>query len=312
MNEERPAAERGVVSGQAVADFSRLRSPGELAAVSRIENVGMVIVPESLAAAYAAIPASGVGGVVYVPDGANVRVHVGPLVVGGDGLGAADDVLAVVGILAVTSPVTGPVPKQVHVVGSVLAPRGSEPALGAVLGTIVGSVTYYPYAEGQDVKVLTGQTKLSAAMLANAAGQPGDVLLAAGQVLVTGTVTRVGYAQVILTGQVIGPAASRDVLEPRLQVQGQSAWYRTDEPRVIYDDTRVGPEFFRLLDRPVSLVVFGDLAIGPGVTADMVKAKVTDIVLFGKITAPADLVAVLQVLTTEAFGDIRADDGPGH
>jgi hypothetical protein len=147
-------------------------------------------------------------------------------------------------------------------------------------------------------------------MLANAAGHPEDVLLAAGQVLVTGPVTKVGYARVIVAGQVTGPAASRDVLEPRLEVQGQSAWYQS-EPRVIYEDTRIGPDFFQLLDHPVSLVVLGDLAITAGVTADLVKEKVTDIVLLGDVTAPADLVAVLQVLTTEAFGDIRADDGPG-
>ena len=42
----------------------------------------------------------------------------------------------------------------------------------------------------------------------------------------------------------------------------------------------------------------------------MVREKVTDIILFGDITAPAGLVPVLQVLATDAFGAIRAGDGP--
>jgi hypothetical protein len=311
MSEDMPAADRVVISGEALVDLSHLTSPDQLAAIRRIEGVGAVVVPESLAAAYAAVPSSGVGGTIYVPDDANVRVHVGPLTVGGDGLGAAEDVLVVVGMLVITSPVTGGVlPRRVSVVGSVLAPRGSEQALGPVLGGGVGSVTYYRHAEGQDFRVLTGQVKLSGAMLANPAGQSDDILLAAGQVVVTGPVTSVGFAQVVVAGQLIAPAAGRDVLEPRVQAQGQVAWYQSDDPRLIFEDMRVGPDFFRLLDHPVSLVLLGDLSIAPDVTEAMVREKVTDIILFGDIIAPAELVPVLQVLAADAFGAIRADDGP--
>jgi len=160
--------EPGVVSRQGVADFSRFTSPEDLAAVSRIERVGTVIVPQSLAAAYARIPAEKVGSTVFVPDGANVRVHTGTLEVSGEGLGAAGDVLVVIGMLIITSPVTGEVPRQVSVVGLTLAPRGSEAALGRALGGGTGVVSYYRHTEGQDFKVLTGQVKLSGAMLARA------------------------------------------------------------------------------------------------------------------------------------------------
>ena len=310
MSEDMPAADRGVISGQAVVDFSHLTSPQDLADITRIEGVGAVVVPQSLAAAYAAIPCSGVGGTVYVPDDANVRVHTGPIMAGGDGLGAAADVLVVVGMLIITSPVTGTVPRRISVVGSVLAPRGSEQALGPVLDG-VGNVIYYRQSEGQDVKVLTGQVKLSGAMLANPAGQPDDILLAAGQVVVTGSPASVGYAQMIITGQLIAPEASREVLEPRVQVHGQSVWYCSDTPRIIFEDMHVGADFFRLLDHPVSLVLLGDLSIAPDVTKTLVQQKVADIILLGDITAPADLVPVLQVLATDAFGTIRASDGPG-
>lgn len=311
MSEPVPAGDRGVISGQAVVDFSHLTSPGDLAGITGIEGVGAVVVPQSLAAAYAAIPSSGVGATVHVPDDANVRVHTGPLMTGGDGLGAAEDVLVVVGMLIITSPVTGVVPRRVSVVGSVLAPRGSEQALGPILSGGTGSVIYYRQTEGQDVKLLTGDVKLSAATLANPAGQPDDILLAGGQVLVTGPATRVGYAQVIIAGQLIAPEASRDALEPRIHMQGQSLWYQSDTPRVIYEDTRVGVDFFRLLDKPVSLVVLGDVCIAPDVTEAVLREKVTDIILLGDIIAPAGLVPMLQVLATDAYGAIRASDGPG-
>jgi len=83
MNENEPASDRVVLSDQPVADFSHLTAPEQLAVIGRIEHVALVIVPESLAAAYAAIPSSGVASTVYVPDGANVRVHTGALLRGG-------------------------------------------------------------------------------------------------------------------------------------------------------------------------------------------------------------------------------------
>jgi hypothetical protein len=312
MNETEPAARsRVVVSDQPVADFSHLTAPEQLTAISRIEHVALVIVPESLAAAYAAIPSWDVAATVYVPDGAPVRVHTGALVAGGDGIGAAGDVLIVTGMLIITSPVTSPVPQRIHVVGSVLAPRGSEAALGPALAGVTGRVSYYTPAAGQDIKVVSGQVRLSGALLANSAGQPDDLLIAAGQVVITGEVTAVGYRQVIIAGQLAAPAASRDVIEPRAQVQGQAAWYRGDDPRVFYDDTSLGPDFFRLLDHPVSLVVLGDLTIAAGVTEAMMREKITGICVFGDAAAPSGLVGVLQALSTDAFGVIRASDGPG-
>jgi hypothetical protein len=311
LNEDQLASDGVVVSDQAVADFRHLTAPDQLAAIAGIERVALVIVPESLAAAYAAIPSSEVAATIYVPDGANVRVHTGVLVTGGDGLGAADDVLIVTGVLIITSPVTGPVPQRIHVVGSVLAPRGSEAALGPALAGGTGGVSYYPAVGEQDIKVLSGQVTLSGAMLANAAGQADDLLIAAGQVVITGEIPTVGYRQMIIAGQLAAPSASRDVIEPRAQVQGQAAWYRGDDPRVFFADISLGPDFFRVLDHPVSLVVLGDLTIAEGVTEAMILEKVTGISVFGDAIAPPGLVGVLQALTTDAFGAIRVGDGPG-
>jgi hypothetical protein len=313
MSETEPAADGVVLRDQPVLDLSHLTSPDQLAGISRIEDVAVVVVPQSLAGAYAAISVSDVAGTIYVPDGANVRLHSGAMVVGGDGLGGVDDVLVIVGMLVITSPVAGPVPQRIYVVGSVIAPRGSEALLGPALAGGSGSVSYYPHRADQDVdvKVLSGQVRLSGAMLANPAGQASDILIAAGQVAVTGEVSTLGYRLVVVAGQLAAPAASRDTIEPVIQVQGQAGWYQGGNPRVFYDSTTLGPDFFRLLDEPASLVVFGNLTIADGVTEDMVREKVTGAVLFGNAIAPPGVVAVLQVLATDTFGKIRASDGPG-
>ncbi|MBM2620532.1 hypothetical protein JIG36_34030 [Actinoplanes sp. LDG1-06] len=305
--------ERGVIEGQGVLDLSHLSSPDELAAITRISSVGAVVVPESLAGAYAGIPVSAVGGTVYVPDGLTVRVHVGPLVVGGDGIGSPDEILVVVGVLVITGTVAGELPARISVVGSVFAPRGSEAALGRVFGGGVGTLTYYRYREGQsapNVKMLSGQVRLTGAALANPGGEPDDILIAAGQVIITGEVGSIGYGQIFAAGQVLAPQTAQGELETRLEAQGQTVWYRSGDPRVFYDDTELGPDYFRLLDHPISLISFGDLTIGPGVTAELLKQKVTDIVVLGDVRATAETVSAVQVLATDIYGQIQVADGP--
>ena len=60
-----------------------------------------------------------------------------------------------------------------------------------------------------------------------------------------------------------------------------------------------------------TLVVLGDLTITAGVTEAMMREKITGISVFGDATAPPEIVGMLQALTTDAFGAIRASDGPG-
>jgi hypothetical protein len=304
--------ERGVIEGQGVLDLSHLTSPEELAAITRISGVGAVVLPESLAGAYAAIPVSEVGATVFVPDGLKPRVHVGPLVVGGDGIGGPDEMLVVIGVLVIVGQVTGELPGRISVVGSVFAPRGSEAVLGRVFGGGVGTVTYYRCEQGQDgphVKMLSGQVRLTGAALANHNGAPSDILIAAGQVIITGEVGPIGYSQILVAGQVLAPEAAQSTLEARMDAQGQTVWYRSGDPRVFFDVVELGPDYFRLLDHSVSLIVLGDLMIGAGVTADLLRENVADIVVLGDVLAPAEAVPAVQVLATAVTGQIRVADG---
>jgi hypothetical protein len=302
------AREPVVISGHALLDLTPM-PPEQLAGIARIEGVGTVLLRESQSAAYAAISVSGVGSTVYVPDG-NLRVHKGMLTVGGDALGAEDDVLIVAGVLIITSPVTSPVPKRIHVDGLVMAPRDSAAVLSPLLAGS-GNVTFYRGSETPDIKVITGQTRLSGAMLANLSGQAEDMLIIAGQVLVTGAPGPVGYRSIVIAGQVALPASARDVIEPKLEVLGQVGWYAGDDPRVFFEGATLGPDFFRLLDHPVGLVAFEKLTFAEDVTEEMLLAKVGGIVAFEKITAPPGLIGAVQVVASDVFETIQASGGPG-
>ncbi|WP_029137449.1 hypothetical protein [Nakamurella lactea] len=298
----------GVIGHRPVLDLSGLTAPEQLAGIAGIEQVAVVVVPRSLAAAYTAIPTRKVATTVFVPDGTRPRVHTGTLTVGGDGLGSADDALIVTGVLAVTGPVTGDLPALIHVTGTVLVPRGSEAAIGRVLeGT--GSVVAYRWAETQEIRTHGGQLSISGAGLTNPIGEPDDVLVLAGQTVVTGEVGGIGYRQVVVVGQAAFPAAAQEALDPRLVAQGQVGWYVSDNPRTFVGGAPLAAEYLRLLEAPASLIVTGNLDIADDVSAELLRDKVSDIVVFGNITAPDALVPTLQYLATQAFGSIRGKGG---
>jgi hypothetical protein len=305
VTDGRPA---GVIEDVALLDLTAMTSAEDLAGITRLHDVAMVLVPESLMAALTAIPMDDVAAVIPVPDGVEVRTHTGALVMGGEALaapGTEDAALVVTGTLVLTSPVPTVAYRQVVVVGLVLAPHGSESALGAGLTRVTGSVDYYPYAEGQEVTVSTGQLQAGGELLANPAGGPDDILVVAGQLIVTGPVAEVGYRRVVVAGQLLAPRDSQPVLGPATVVKGQLLWY-SGRPRFFLGRERFGRSFFELLDEPLAMALVGRFELDPDVPAELLRAKVADITLVGKLVAPRPLVGVLQFLTTEKLGAIVA------
>jgi hypothetical protein len=303
----------GVIEDVALLDLTTIGSAEDLAGITRIRDVAIVLVPESLMPVVMGIPMDDVAMVFPVPQGVEVRVHTGALVMGGEALAGPEvenTTLVVTGTLVLTSPVPRVAYRSVIVMGLVLAPQGSESALGAGLTRVTGAVDYFPYAEGQQVTVSTGQLRVSGEVLANPGGGPDDVLVVAGQLMVSGPVTRVGYRRIVVAGQVLAPEDSQAVLGPVITVKGQLAWYR-GQPRFFLGKERFGRAFFELLDRPLRLALIGSFEIDPDVPVDLLRDKVEDITLVGKLVAPRDLVGVLQLLTTEKVGKITAaEDDP--
>jgi len=296
----------GEVRDVALLDLTSLTSAEDLAGITRISDVAIVLVPESLMPAAVGIPMDDVAMVVPVPDGVEVRVHTGALVMGGEALASPEvenATLIVTGTLILTSPVPRVAYRQVIVMGLVLAPRGSEAALGAGLTRVTGSVDYYPYAEGQEIRVSTGQLRADGEFLANPSGGPDDLLVVAGQLIVTGPVATVGYRRILVAGQMLAPRDSQAVLGPATVVKGQLAWY-SGQPRFFVGKERFGRSFFELLDQPLTLALVGSFELDPDVPPELLRDKVEEIILVGKLTAPRQLVGVLQLLTTEKVGPI--------
>jgi len=131
----------GVIQDVAMLDLTPMTSAEELAGITRISDVAIVLVPESLMAAVVGIPMDDVAMVVPVPTGVEVREHTGALVMGGEALAdpdAENAALIVMGTLILTSQVPRVTYRQVIVMGLVLAPHGSESAPGAGGDLVVG------------------------------------------------------------------------------------------------------------------------------------------------------------------------------
>jgi hypothetical protein len=116
-------------------------------------------------------------------------------------------------------------------------------------------------------------------------------------------VATVGYRRIVVAGQVLAPQDAQAVLGPALVVKGQLAWY-TGQPRIFVGKETLGRSFFELLDRPLSLALVGRFEIDSDVSPDLLREKIQDITLVGKLVAPRQLVGLLQFLTTEKIGTI--------
>ena len=303
--------EPGVVENVAVLDLSTMRSEEELARIRSIRNVATVIVPESLAGALAAVPMRNVANIVPVPDGARVNAHVGAVTMTGAALAAAGDVptvLMLTGALVITSPVERVGLHSILTVGAVVAPEGSEAALTPALRRTVGRVVYYPWVEGQAVRVFQGDTRVKGDVLANPGGGPDDVAIVAGTLVVTGAVSKVGFRRIVVVGTLVAPEAAELALSPTLDMVGDAVWY-TAPPRVFSGAETISAGFFELLDEPVTLVLSGSIKFEPDIPVPLVKEKVTAIALSGAVKASRELVPLLQVLAVQKSGVIGTLDG---
>ena len=307
----------GVIENTPMLDLTGMSSPDELHGISQLKNVAVVLVPEALSGALASIPMENVASVVPIPGGARPSVHTGSIVMGGEGLAdpaASDKVLVVTGTLALTTPVEHVSYREIIVTGLVLAPHGSESALAAGLSRVTGAIRYYRYAEGQQIRTYAGQVTLGPETLANEGGSNDDVLVVSGQVVVTGPIHAVGYQLIVGAGQLLLPRASQELLAPVLSSEGQLVWYAGDRVRVFTGHESFSQAFFELIDEPLALMLMGSIVIEDDVSASLLRDKVSEITLVGKIVAPREVVPVLQLLTTEKQGKIvtaQDDDGAG-
>jgi hypothetical protein len=295
-------------------DLTGLEAPEALDGVVAIRNVGVIVVPEPLVGRLSRIPMHNVGTTIPVPPGARPRIFSGDTVLSGEALanpdGNQDDVLIVSGTLVITSPVTKVGYAQFIASGEVIAPEGSEAALGTGLTRMSGDLFYFPYAAGASVRVRTGSQEINGLDLANAAGQETDILLLIGTTAVTGKVERLGYQQVVVIGTMLAPPGSEEVLAGRVSSVGGRIIYSTARLRSFKGNDTFGQGFFEYLDEPILLVVTGNCTLEDDVTPEMLKQKVAGIILTGNLVAPRGVLGAAQALTLAKTGNILASDDP--
>jgi hypothetical protein len=295
-------------------DLTGLESPESLDGVFSIRNVGAIIVPEPLLGRLSRIPMRNVGTTIPVPPGARPRIFSGDTVLNGDALanpdGGPDDVLIVSGSLVITSPVTKVGYGQFIASGEVIAPEGSEAALGAGLTRLSGDLVYYPYTPGSSVRVRTGSQEISGRDLANPSGQETDILLVVGTLAVTSQIEKLGYQQLVTVGTLVVPPGSDDVLAGRVTTIGGRIVYSQARLREFTGNDSFGRGFFEYLDEPILLVVTGNCTLEDDVTPDLLNQKVAGIILTGNLVASREAIGAAQALMLSKTGNVSTSDDP--
>jgi len=297
------------IQNVALLDLTGAGSADQLDRVTRIQNVAAILVPESLVGKLMSIPMQNVAATVPIPDGRRVKVMSGQVVLSGEALANPDteqgDILVVAGQLVITTPVERVGHQQIIVMGQLVAPAGSETGLGAALSRLSGQSLYYPYTPGATVKT-TMANQMRGAELANPAGQPTDILVNIGSLVITSPIEKLGYAHVVTIGQLIAPTASESLLIGRVTTLGSGVGYYTAPPRIFDGKDHFTAGFFELLDEPITMVLAGKFSFDDDVSPQLLKQKVREIMFDGKLVAPRRLVPLLQVLAVVRDGKITA------
>lgn len=137
---------RGRIHDLGSLNLLSAKTPEDFAGIESISDVGSILVPASLAMALTRIPIHDVGTIAAIPDGEPVSLINGQVTLTGESLAAGDPdrLLVIVGQVFIPTPVSQVGYKGIHLVGQMIAARGSEAALGAAMREVIGQVIYIP------------------------------------------------------------------------------------------------------------------------------------------------------------------------
>ncbi len=138
--------EPGHISNIGLFDLRGAQNPEDLQHITRISNVGSILIPEHLLAVLTRIPMTNVGTTIGIPAGEKIKIQSGQLRLSGEMFanGAPDEILLLMGQVSINSPVASVGYKEVWIYGQGFALRGSESTLGAKLGRVSGQLIYLP------------------------------------------------------------------------------------------------------------------------------------------------------------------------
>jgi hypothetical protein len=294
----------------ALLDLTGAEAGAALEGVTRIVDVAAILVPESLLPKLSSIALEHVAATIPIPDGQRARVYAGQVTMAGEALAASEDgstdTLVITGQLILTSPVTD-VGRDVIVLGQVVAPAGSEVGLGKALRRLSGQAMYYPYTAGARVFAIDGG-QMPGEALANLGGQPDDLPLITSSLVLTSKPENVGYATVVVLGNVLVPRGGEAALYGRVLPQGGRI-IAYDAPVRVFDGVySLGAVFSEMLQEPITLVIDGKCTIEDDVTPELVRDKIRAFVFDGHLTAPRKVLGALQAVALSLDGKLGTDD----
>ena len=165
----------------------------------------------------------------------------------------------------------------------------------------VGTVAAIPV--GDNINLHVGQFSLPGEALA--AGDPEKILVLVGQIFITSVVQSVGYEGIHAVGQIFATRGSESALLAKLIHSNGQVFYLPSNPRTVMGDESIGAEFLELLPEPTPFVIMGSLTIEKEVSVELLKSKISEIVLMGQLRVPKTLLALAQVLTKDKMGEIE-------
>jgi hypothetical protein len=194
--------------------------------------------------------------------------------------------------------------QNIHNVGVLRVPEHLYEFVSSLPMHNVGIIERVPSGERMEI---SGRSRVSGDFLA--AGDPDAILQVTGQLFVLPPLERIGFKELHVTGQLFLPRGSESVLTGKLRrLTGQILYYRSDVgvPRLFTDGEEIGREFLELLPEPAPFIIMGSVTLEEDISVDLLRSKVAEITLAGKLYAPRHLLSVLQVLTVDKAGAILA------
>jgi hypothetical protein len=193
-------------------------------------------------------------------------------------------------------------------VGVILAPEALSGALMKIPQKNVGLIVTIPPTSGK-IKRLTGQLTVDGEVFANRSGSPEDLLIIAGQIIITSEIEVIGFKEVIVAGQIVAPKKTERALVGAVsQLSGQIVYYTGQTPRLFVGNDTFSKAFFDHIDGNMSMVLIGNFEFGSDVDTATLKQKVTELVVIGELKAPKELIPLIQLLAVVKLGNIVGEE----
>ena len=123
--------------------------PEDLARISLIQNIGVILVSEALSGVLLNITQRNIGMIVTIPQtSGKIKVLTGQLSLGGDvfsnSSGSSEDILVITGQIIITSSLVEKIGyKDIIIAGQLIAPKGMESLLASAVTRMSGQIAYY-------------------------------------------------------------------------------------------------------------------------------------------------------------------------